>query len=354
MITRLKVENFTAFDSLELEFGEGIQVFVGANGTGKTHLLKIMYALMQTHFTDQNDEAFSQTVAKMFRPSYNDATRLLRSDHKNANFTIENNQERVSDSIYSKKLIEKNDGASTGQQSGYILVGIRTMPTNTRTNSVYLAVKDILGNAKGFQSLYRLREISFEETYDDILTRAYLPSLKEINPNYKPLLEKIEKFIGGKVEIRGEEFYIVTDKKAVEMSLVAEGWRKFALLWLLMRNGSLEKEGILFWDEPEAYINPSATPFLAEILLQLSREGVQVFLATHSYVLLKELDLQKDEDLVNYHSLYFENEEIKTSFAQDYDDMEPNLIERENLRLYYAELGHLLEEEALIKIEREQ
>jgi predicted ATP-dependent endonuclease of OLD family len=354
MITRLKVENFTAFDSLELEFGEGIQVFVGANGTGKTHLLKVMYALIQSHFTDQDDEAFSQTVAKMFRPSYNDATRLLRSDHKNANFTIENNQEKVSDSIYSKKLIEQNDGASNGQQSGYILATIRTALIKTRTNSVYIAVKDILGNAKGFQSLYRLREISFEETYDDILTRAYLPSLKKINPNYKPLLKKIEKFIGGTVEIRGEEFYIVTGEKAVEMSLIAEGWRKFALLWLLMRNGSLEKNSVLFWDEPEANLNPWATPFLAEILLQLSREGVQIFLATHSYVLLKELDLQKDEHIVNYNSLYFENGEVRASFAQDYDNLEPNLIERENLRLYYAELGHLLDEEAVIRLESER
>ena len=45
MITRLKIENFTAFDSLELDFGEGIHAFIGANGTGKTHLLKIMYSL---------------------------------------------------------------------------------------------------------------------------------------------------------------------------------------------------------------------------------------------------------------------------------------------------------------------
>ena len=36
-ITRIKLENFTVFESLDLEPSPGINVLVGANGTGKTH-----------------------------------------------------------------------------------------------------------------------------------------------------------------------------------------------------------------------------------------------------------------------------------------------------------------------------
>ena len=43
-ITRLQLENFTAFESLDMEFSPGINVFVGANGTGKTHIMKVCYA----------------------------------------------------------------------------------------------------------------------------------------------------------------------------------------------------------------------------------------------------------------------------------------------------------------------
>ena len=43
-LTRLELENFTAFESLDLELSPGINVFVGANGTGKTHILKVCYA----------------------------------------------------------------------------------------------------------------------------------------------------------------------------------------------------------------------------------------------------------------------------------------------------------------------
>ena len=44
---------------------------------------------------------------------------------------------------------------------------------------------------------------------------------------------------------------------------------------------------------------------MIEVLLELQRLGVQVFLATHDYVILKELDLQaKEGDKVAFHSLY--------------------------------------------------
>lgn len=337
MITRLKVENFTAFDSLELEFGEGIQVFVGANGTGKTHLLKFLYCVLEIYSKNAMDDLGWKIGMKMIHV-YNssDVRSLIRNPDEYG--------ESASIVIYTKDF-HIYIGIDNNKSKFPVFSNHTSISTeeDTNENPIYIPVKDILGNARGFQSLYRLRNISFEEIYDDILTRAYLPSLKKINPNYESLLEKIEKFIGGKVEIRGEEFYIVLDKKALEMSLIAEGWRKFALLWLLLRNGSLEKNSVLFWDEPEANLNPWATPFLAEILLQLSREGVQIFLATHSYVLLQELDLQKGKHPIHYHSLYFDNGEVRVNTARDYDEIEPNLIEQENIRLYHAELGHILE-----------
>ena len=39
-LTRVEFENFTAFRSLKLDLCPGINVLVGANGTGKTHLMR--------------------------------------------------------------------------------------------------------------------------------------------------------------------------------------------------------------------------------------------------------------------------------------------------------------------------
>ena len=110
--------------------------------------------------------------------------------------------------------------------------------------------------------------------------------------------------------------------------MLAEGWRKLGLLWLLIRNGTLQNGSVLFWDEPEANLNPKMFKTVMSVLLELQRAGVQVFFATHDYVMLKELDLQMtEEDQVAFHSLYRdETGEIACHTTARYLDIHPNAI----------------------------
>ena len=43
-IDYLYLNNFTVFNTLNIEFSKGVNIFIGENGTGKTHLLKLLYA----------------------------------------------------------------------------------------------------------------------------------------------------------------------------------------------------------------------------------------------------------------------------------------------------------------------
>jgi len=62
---------------------------------------------------------------------------------------------------------------------------------------------------------------------------------------------------------------------------------------------------VLFWDEPEANLNPSLIGCVIDILLHLQRLGVQVFIATHSHVVLKEIELRRvGTDEVRYASFF--------------------------------------------------
>ena len=45
MIERLKLKNFTTFGDIDISFSSGVNVIIGENGTGKTHLLKAAYGL---------------------------------------------------------------------------------------------------------------------------------------------------------------------------------------------------------------------------------------------------------------------------------------------------------------------
>jgi len=45
-IKDLSLKNFTAFEQAKFNFCDGINVLIGANGTGKTHAMKVMYAVV--------------------------------------------------------------------------------------------------------------------------------------------------------------------------------------------------------------------------------------------------------------------------------------------------------------------
>lgn len=50
MLKTLHLQNFTVFSEETFHFGENVNVIVGENGTGKSHLLKAIYAgLAQSH-----------------------------------------------------------------------------------------------------------------------------------------------------------------------------------------------------------------------------------------------------------------------------------------------------------------
>ncbi|WP_368274919.1 AAA family ATPase, partial [Enterocloster lavalensis] len=42
-IKKIELENFTVFDKMDIQFTEGINVLIGENGVGKTHVMKLLY-----------------------------------------------------------------------------------------------------------------------------------------------------------------------------------------------------------------------------------------------------------------------------------------------------------------------
>jgi AAA15 family ATPase/GTPase len=160
----------------------------------------------------------------------------------------------------------------------------------------------------------------------------------------KRLMLTLQDAIEGKVTIKKDEFFLANKQGNLEFSLLAEGMRKLGLLWVLIQNGTLLNGSILFWDEPEANLNPSLYGTLMDIVLQLQRMGVQIFLSTHDYVILKELDLRKrPTDKILFHSLYRDNlGSVDHKASDDYLGMHPNAIDEAFGSLYDREIQRSL------------
>ena len=317
-ITRIKLANFTVFESLDLEPSPGINVLVGANGTGKTHLMKVCYATRRFN-SNVLREYPDWKLLRVFLPSKYSYGRLIRGGREEGSIEIKSDNGDIW--FHLSKQVEEVYPSSFDIASDWSSFPIQ---------NVYIPAKEILSNAPGFRSLYAAREVHFEETYQDILDRAFLPALR--NPAEfvsADVLERLEEKLGGKVTVHGEEFFLANKDGEIEFTLLAEGLRKLGLLWLLIRNGSLRPGAVLFWDEPETNLNPKLYGVVIDVLLELQRVGVQIFLATHDYVILKELDLQaKEGDKVAFHSLYRSEEtgEIACQTTGSYSAIHPNAI----------------------------
>lgn len=329
MIEHIEVKDFTVFHELKTDLVPGVNLFIGENGTGKTHLLKLLYSFHAPGIKKGLFKEFADKLLRVFLPQGFLLKRLVRrgkGSKEGFSISITKNGELLTCTL-------KDDGLHT-----------KLEPQHMRpSKSVYIPVKEMLANAPGFRSLYNEREIHFEEIYADIIDKALLPPLKSISPEKEKILKALQKAMGGKVLEKNEVFFLKNKTGETEFTLVAEGMRKLALIWLLIRNGSIEKGSTLYWDEPEANLNPSMLPLIVMILLEMERMGVQIFIATHSYALLKEFDLQCEEHSLRFYSLFMgKNREINLAASDSYLGLSPNRIADQFARMYNLEIDRAM------------
>lgn len=337
-LTKVRLKRFTAFKELDLTLSPGINVLVGDNGTGKTHLMKVCYAACDVSKTQKS---FAEKLIELFLPTDRVLGRLV--------YRQKGSFEGVAEVFRDERRIRCRFSNHVMKSDSATISGTKRWG-RPPIESVYIPVKEMLANAPGFLSLNAQREIHFEAIYADILQRAYLPLRRgPMGTDRERLFKILKEVIEGQITLKNEEFFLRSRQGNIEFPLLAEGIRKLGLLWVLIRNGFLQRGSVLFWDEPETNLNPSRFGVLMEILLELQRMGVQIFIATHDYVILKELDLrQKSDDKVAFHSLYrSETGEIACRTEYSYLDIDPNAIADTFGKLYDQEversLGDLLQ-----------
>jgi predicted ATP-dependent endonuclease of OLD family len=308
MLNRLSIRNLTVFPEANLQFSPQLNVVVGENGTGKTHLLKIAYSALATSWEEGK------------KPSSNSPTKTLLQTRLAEKIINVFQPEALGRLARRKQGRERCDIQLSFENSQYDF-GF-SFATNSKTEvslekvpeswldaaSVYLPTRELLSIFPNFVSVYESHYLEFEETWRDtcILLGAPLqrgPKEKRI----QELLAPLESAMGGSIILdKNGRFYLKTDNGRFEMPLVAEGQRKLAMLARLIATGVLLDRGFLFWDEPEANLNPRLIKQVAQSIISLSNAGIQVFLATHSLFLLRELEiLINAEQSIPFKSRFF-------------------------------------------------
>lgn len=281
------------FEDITIPFSKGLNVLVGENGVGKTHIMKLAYAACQA---SKHDVSFSQKTTMLFRPDQSSIGRLVnrnKNGNNTAKVSVESDTAKIG-MLFSTK---------TKKWDAEIKTEEKWEKQMSDLTSVFIPAKEILSNAWNLDAAVKMGNVEFDDTYLDIIAAAKL-----------------------------------------EFNLVAEGLRKIALLWQLIKNGTLEKGSVLFWDEPEANINPKYIPVLAELLIMLEREEVQIFVSAHDYFLSKYIEVKRKEDSnVQYISLYKgEENKIQCEIEKEFELLEHNAIMDTFRELYREEIGVVL------------
>lgn len=359
MITNLQLKNFTAFSELAIDFSPGINIVIGENGTGKTQLLKAILALSGPDaWSEQVNEKLASKLCRIYQP-LSDKVGELRSTGTRGDAALS------ATFALGQEITVKFGGNATVAK-----VGPRTSAAPAA--ALFIPTKEVLSLVRGLtadEPHQPTIERIFDDAYLDLARQLIregaddLDAKVQLDPRFASIVPRLANLIGGRYELHGGRFcfqpgayieklgassaatkaaqsfqdslqkFVPTKAPLLSSGMTAEGFRKIGVLQRLLSNGSLNPgtSGPLLWDEPESNLNPKLMRDLVQALLELARNGQQVILATHDYVLLKWFDLLMDKgkgDQLRFHVLSRDADsgQVRQDRMDDYRAIEPNAI----------------------------
>ena len=302
-INHIEIKDFLVFKGgFAMDFSPGVNVIIGGNGMGKSTILKCLYDLKQSYI--------------LYPKEINDFDGV---------------------GSFEDGLVVVSEPKSEVQEREW---GTAYLGGKIR-NFLYIPEKDILEHAKGLLPFIEQKPTGFSQIYKDTLVNAQdIPTNKQ-NELQRKTGGIITGIIGGYIEWVQSEgaFYTVrTDGMRIPFSAEASGFKKLGYLGLLVASGQLSPGTVLFWDEPENSLNPELVPTLVDVLLDLSSNGVQIFIATHNYNLARYFDVRKNKEIpVMFHKLSStDNGQIECYSSIEYIKLPNNHMEKASANLFKA------------------
>ncbi|HEY0137986.1 MAG TPA: AAA family ATPase, partial [Nannocystis sp.] len=194
-------------------------------------------------------------------------------------------------------------------------------------NAVFVPTRELLSIYPGFTAAWLRRESAFDRTHFDLCVLLGLNPLRGAPDERRALIDPLERATQARVYRQNDRFYLQYDEGSdIEASLAAEGHRKLGMIAYLIHNGSLTANGFLFWDEPEAGINPLLVRATADTIVGLASAGLQTFLSTHDYILASDLSLRAHPDSMRFFALGRGEHGVVAEAGERMTDLEHNAI----------------------------
>lgn len=332
MLNSIQIKNFGPLSQLDWKNLGKINLIIGNNGCGKSFLLKAMYSAMRT-LEDYNRGDDKRLAAEIL------ATKLYWTFQPEKIGDLVNKQ---AESALSFQLVldNKNFHYGFGKDTTKVIATLENHVDPRNSNSIFLPAKEVLSL---HQIILKSREqdnvFGFDDTYLDLARALRVPPTRGRNsPEFSQSRQSLEDMFGGKIEFDESSlrWQFKKGKQKFSIGVTAEGIKKIAILDTLLGNRYLTDNSIIFIDELEAALHPAAITQLLDIVTKLAERGIQFFIASHSYFVVKKLFLIAQEKNMSIPVLSNEGDSWQQFDLKD--EMPDNPIINESIRLYKEEV----------------
>ncbi|WP_210398139.1 ATP-binding protein [Motiliproteus sediminis] len=283
------IEQFSINNSGPISVANGrqlgkINLLIGANSCGKTWLLKTLYCVMRSqeefgrgHDNRDFHEVLSDKLYWTFQ-SQNLGDLVRRGKGNRLNVDV---------SMHDRKRLAFSFGPDTSKQ---VKPSTNTLPLR-EDNSIFLPPKEVLSLWHVIlKSAVQNREFGYDSTYADLVLALQNPPQAGRNyDSFAKSRKKLEEMFQGRVVFEDQQWLYRQGNSKFSIHSTAEGIKKVAILDTLLGNRFLTPGSVIFIDEPESALHPTAIVQLLDILHMLAEQGIQIFISSHSYYVIKKM-----------------------------------------------------------------
>ena len=154
----------------------------------------------------------------------------------------------------------------------------------------------------------------FSENENSVISEIKVK--KKLNNIY----QKLNSVLSGEIlENKNSKFVYRKNGEDIDLKNLSTGLKTFAIIKMLLQNGTLEENGTIILDEPEIHLHPEWQLKFAELIVLLQKEfGMHILLTTHSPYFLNAIEVfserHKIEDKCKY---YVAENEGNSSIIKD-------------------------------------
>ena len=336
MITRLELTNFGPLAKVEWKKLGNINLVIGSNGSGKTFLLKALYSAMRTLEEYKRGDA-PRTATEILA----DKLHWTFQADKIGDLVAKGGEGHLKFHCW----VDGNEFCySFGKDTTKQISSLENHVPPRPSNSIFLPAKEVLSlHNIILESREKDLRFGFDDTYYDLAKalRIY-PQQGRDFAEFATARKSLEAMFGGKVEYdeNSAKWSFRKGNQRFPIGVTAEGVKKIAILDTLLSNRYLDLQSIVFMDEPESALHPTALTTLLDIVAMLAERGIQFVMASHSYFVVKKLFLIAQEKSMSIPVIAADDRGWRSADLRD--GMPDNAIIAESIRLYEQEVNFAL------------